>query len=157
MTTDDDFRQGLSLSHLNPPEILGFFRGLPRRVGDNLRPLHHQADTDEIVATLDSMSVTARRLTERLVSGGYPVDAEVVVDTTNRPEGIAERPEPVAALDRLDNDAFDVAGRLAGIAANRWSTDSGLLDLARSVVADIAADLRRLEDAVTSANERRLR
>ena len=147
----EGFVPGLSIEHLNPPEIEAFFGGVHRRAAEYLSELDRRAPADELVERLNKMVDRCETLVERLQAVGYPLDAEA-----EQPGGTGQQVEapPLAEpLQRLEAASAEVVKRLAGIPSVIWRSDGQLLQSSREAVAAVAATLRSLGPAVASANQ----
>lgn len=147
----EGFVPGLSIEHLNPPEIEAFFGGLPRRAAGYLADLDRRAPTEELVERLNKMIDRCEALVERLQSVGYALEAEA-----EQPGGTGrqlEAPPLAEPVQRLEAASVEVVKRLAGIPSVIWRSDDQLLQSSREAVAAVAATLRSLGPAVASANQ----
>lgn len=152
----DSFVQGLDLGHLNPPDIEAFFGGLPGRVSAQLVALDRRAPTDAVVDRLTAIIDFAEALIERLTSAGYALGTHAEADPIGRTEpggAVAIHPAVDDAIERVRVGATEIARRLSGIPAAGWQADPQLLPSARMTVGELAAALRSLGDAISTANE----
>ncbi len=151
----DAFGAGLSIEHLNPPEIRAFFGGLHRRAVDYLSPLDRRAPVDELTQRLNAMADRGEALVERLRSVGYPIDTSADAGPPAADEQTDTDPDPALAgpLERIEAASTEIAKRLAGIPSAVWRSGDQVLQPSRTAVAEIAATLRSLGPAVAAANQ----
>lgn len=157
---DEDFRDGLGLDNLNPPDIASFFHGAARRATEHLSalsPKRNTADLQLITDQLRSMTDQVADLTERLQSVGYspaPPGPGPKPDHDGPATGEFPHPELAQDLQRFRSGSEQVAGLLSGIPFRGWASREELLSWSRQSVGDVALSLRSLADLVEEANER---
>lgn len=160
-SSQEDLVAGLDLGHMNPPDIVAFFAGLPRRVAASLVQDDEPDDepaTDEDDAPplpVDEMNAIAdalQRLIDRTKSVGFSLDPGVTVKGVDLSVLATLPPEVESAMRRIEAGATEVARRLSGLSSAAWRANTDLLADARSAVADAVGPLRAVE---RSAEDRR--
>lgn len=151
----DDLVAGLDLDHMNPPDIVAFFAGLPRRVAAALVPADPSDDEragegdDEAdplpIEEINAIADTLQRLIDRTKSVGFSLDPDVPATGVAASTRQALPPEVEPAIRRIETGATEVARRLRGLSSAAWQANEELLSEARSAVAAAASPLRTVE------------
>lgn len=145
------FTRGLSLGHLNPPDVKRFVQGLPRRLDSNLSKLDERSEVSSVVGLVTSLVDELDRLIERTAAAGYPRDTGFEPALAEWSEETTTDPDLVAARNRFDTASVQAARSLAGIPNETWRSDPVLLAEVRAAIGRAAATLRDLSDAVDRA------
>ncbi|MDH3302355.1 MAG: hypothetical protein OES24_17790 [Acidimicrobiia bacterium] len=167
MTEPDSAREdlvaGLNLDHLNPPDIVAFFAGLPRRVAVVLvrdDPHGDEEAKDGVVAgddrgddegeplpveEMNAIADTLQRLIDSTKSVGFSLEPHVAAKGIDPSTRQALPPDVQPAMDRIEAGATEVARRLAGLSSAAWKANADLLAEARYAVADAVGPLRVIE------------
>ncbi len=155
-SSQENLVAGLDLDHLNPPDIVAFFAGIPRRVAAALVPEDPSDDEQPIeeddeeadplpIEEMNAIADAMERLIDRTKSVGFSLEPDVAAIAIAASTRQALPAEVVPAMSRIETGATEVARRLRGISSAAWNANEELLAEARAAVAEAVGPLRAVE------------